>query len=165
MVSGWLARLQRALVDFKASLLVRQAATDAPSATSRKQRARRLGKHGEQAAATFLRRLGYRILAEGHLQRLGEIDLIALDGRCIVFVEVKTWSSSVEALPAEAVDLRKQEKLTRAALTFLKQHALLEQAVRFDVISIVWPASPEEQPAIRHFKHAFEAVGRFQMFR
>ena len=125
----------------------------------------RLGLAGEQAAARFLQRLGYRIVARGHRQRLGEIDLIALDGDCLVFVEVKTWSSADSGDPSLAVDLRKQEKLSRAAIVYLKRRGLLEQRCRFDVVSVVWPAGPTAQPAIRHFIHAFEAIGRGQMFR
>lgn len=125
----------------------------------------RLGLAGEQAAARFLQRLGYRIVARSHRQRLGEIDLIALDGDCLVFVEVKTWSSADSGDPSLAVDRRKQEKLSRAAIVYLKQRGLLEQHCRFDVISIVWSSNRRAPPVIRHFPHAFEAVGRGQMFR
>ncbi len=130
----------------------------------------KLGVAGEKAAARFLRKQGYRIIAHGHRQRLGEIDLIALDGQCLVFVEVKTWKSDKHGDPSEAVDRRKQERITRAALIYLKSKRLLEQPARFDVISIVWPqpnsTQPKStQPTIRHFKHAFEAVGSGQMFR
>lgn len=125
----------------------------------------RLGLAGEQAAARFLQRIGYRILARSHRQRLGEIDLIALDGDCLVFVEVKTWSSADSGDPSLAVDRRKQEKLSRAAIVYLKRRGLLEQRCRFDVVSIVWPSDRRAQPAIRHFPNAFEAIGRGQMFR
>lgn len=125
----------------------------------------RLGLAGERAAARFLQRLGYRILARSHRQRLGEIDLIALDGDCLVFVEVKTWSSADSGDPSLAVDRRKQEKLSRAAIVYLKRRGLLEQRCRFDVISIVWPTDQRAQPVIRHFPNAFEAIGRGQMFR
>ena len=123
-----------------------------------------LGPAGERAAARYLQGIGYRIVARGHRQRLGEIDLIALDGECIVFVEVKTWASDADGDPSRAVDDRKQEKLTRAALIYLKQKRLLEHPARFDVVSIVWPAT-RAKPTLRHFKSAFEAVGRGQMYR
>jgi len=126
---------------------------------------RRLGPAGERAAARFLQQLGYRILARSHRQRLGEIDLIALDGDCLVFVEVKTWSSSDDGDPSLAVDRSKQEKLSRAALVYLKRRGLLEQQCRFDVVSIVWPAGQGCRPTIRHFPSAFEAVGHGQFFR
>jgi putative endonuclease len=124
-----------------------------------------LGSRGERVAAKFLQRLGYRILERSHLQRLGEIDLIAVDGRCIVFVEVKTWSTVEQGDPADAVDHRKQERLTRAALIYLKKRRLLEQPARFDVISVVWPAHARAKPQIRHFINAFEAVGKRDMYR
>jgi putative endonuclease len=127
-----------------------------------------LGAAGEKVAANYLKKLGYRILARGHRQRLGEIDLIALDGQWIVFVEVKTWASSQGGDPSQAVDARKQEKLTRAALIYLKRHGLLEQPARFDVVSIVWPGSVDDvksEPTVRHFKSAFDAVGKGQMYR
>lgn len=123
-----------------------------------------LGVQGEQLASRYLRKLGYRILAHGHRQRLGEIDLVALDGKVLVFVEVKTWRSDRAGDPSEAVDSRKQERLTRAALIYLKRKNLIEQPARFDVVSIVWP-SPEAKPRIRHFINAFDAVGKWQMYR
>lgn len=123
-----------------------------------------LGAAGEKAAAQFLRKLGYRILARGHRQRLGEIDLIALDEGCVVFVEVKTWRSDRVHDPSEAVNRSKQEKLTRAALIYLKKNKLLDVPARFDVISIVW-ADDAQEPTLRHFKSAFEAVGSGQMYR
>ena len=124
----------------------------------------KLGLAGEKLAAKFLKGLGYRILARSHRQRLGEIDIIALDGNCIVFVEVKTWGSDTEGDPSLAVDRSKQEKLTRAAAIYLKQKRLLENPARFDVISIVWNRQSQTQPTIRHFKHAFEAVGYGQLY-
>lgn len=125
---------------------------------------------GEKLAASFLKRLGYRILARGHRQKLGEVDLIALDGKVIVFVEVKTWQHSGASDPSQAgdpsqaVDATKQERLTRAALIYLKRRNLIEQPARFDVISIVI-SSDGSRPKIRHFVNAFEAVGKWQMFR
>ncbi len=125
----------------------------------------RLGLRGEKAAARFLKQKGYRIIDHGHRQRRGEIDLIAVERDCIVFVEVKTWHSDAQADPSEAVDHRKQERLTRAALIYLKQHRLLNQAARFDVIAVVWPAEASQPTSIRHFENAFEAVGKWQMYR
>lgn len=123
-----------------------------------------LGLQGEQLAARFLQKLGYRILARGHRQRLGELDLVALDRETLVFVEVKTWRRGDKGDPAVAVDDRKQDKLTRAALTYMQRRRLLEQRARFDVISIVWESS-DGKPVIRHFINAFEAVGKWQMHR
>lgn len=140
-----------------------------PRLRTTKNSTEKLGLLGEKAAAKYLRRKGYRIIAHSHRQRLGEIDLIAIDRDCLVFVEVKTWRSDDFADPSEAVDLRKQERITRAALIYLKKKKLLDRPARFDVISLVWPADSgsdqPSQPRIRHFENAFEAVGKWQMYR
>ena len=126
--------------------------------------ARKLSAHrGEAAAAHYLRRLGYKIVGRGTHIRRGEIDIIAVDGRTIVFVEVKTRDSSVAGEPHEAVDRNKQERLTRLALVYLKRHRLLDYPARFDVVSILWPRDAR-RPQIQHIKNAFEATGRGQMF-
>ena len=117
------------------------------------------GNRSERAAAVFLRRLGYRILQHNFSCYLGEIDIIALDGRCIVFVEVRSTESADPAGPALSVDFRKQQKLTRLALYYLKAKRLTEHAARFDVLAISWPAQDAE-PKIVHYANAFEAVGR-----
>lgn len=128
-------------------------------------RRHRLGARGEQLAEDFLKKLGYKILARGYRSRLGEIDLIAVDGKCIVFVEVKTWNQDRSADPSAAVDLEKQGKITRTALSYLKQHRLLNQPARFDVLAIILPDAEGALPTIRHYKSAFEAVGQGQLFR
>ena len=125
---------------------------------------RTLGKRGEAAAARFLRRLGYKIVARGHRDRIGEIDLVAVDDRTVVFVEVKTRRGDRVGHPADAVDAEKQRRLSRAALGFLRRHDLLEHAARFDVIAVIWPEK-NGRPRIEHFRNAFPAVGNWQMFR
>ena len=122
---------------------------------------RLLGDRGEREAARYLRGQGMRVLRRGYATTQGEIDLIARDGSTLVFVEVKARR---RGSPAEAVTPEKQRRLTLAALHFLKRHGLLEQPCRFDVVAIVWPEG-RDRPAIEHFPHAFEAVGRWQMFR
>jgi len=124
---------------------------------------RLFGDRGENAAARFLKKQGYRILARQSRSRIGELDLITRDSDgTIVFVEVKTRSSHAAGHPAEAVNFEKQKQITRAALAWLKQNRLLEHRARFDVIAITWRAG--ENPLIEHFVHAFEPVGRGQMF-
>jgi putative endonuclease len=119
---------------------------------------RTLGQRGENEAARYLKRLGYRILARGRRLASGELDLVVLDGRTIVFVEVKTRTSQDVGHPAEAVDANKQRRLTRLAVTFMKRHGLLEYPSRFDVVAITWPEG-RGRPQIEHFKNAFDAVG------
>lgn len=126
-----------------------------------------LGQRGERAAERYLRQRGYIVVARGQRQRIGEIDLVAIDSRTnprtIVFVEVKTRESHIAGHPAEAVDERKQTRLTRLALAYLKFHSLLDQPARFDVIAVTWPAG-SRQPTIEHFENAFEARGLPGMF-
>ena len=122
-----------------------------------------LGQRGEDAAARFLRRLGYKIVGRGDRDKLGELDIVAVDHRTVVFVEVKTRQSPDLGPPEEAVDLRKQRRLTRLALGYLRRHGLLEHAARFDVVALTWPPD-ERRPHIEHFINAFEATDRGQMF-
>jgi putative endonuclease len=122
-----------------------------------------LGQRGEDAAARYLRRAGCKVLARSSRLWPGEIDLVALDGRTIVFVEVKTRTSRDAGHPSEAVDQRKQRRLTVLAVTFLKRHGLLEYPARFDVIAVVWPAN-RRRPMIEHFPNAFDAVGKWELY-
>lgn len=122
-----------------------------------------LGNEGERLAAGYLRRQGYKILARRYRTALGELDLVARDGACIVFVEVKTRRSALAGQPHEAVDRAKQAQLTRLALAFLKRYRRLEQPARFDVVSIIWEG-PSQRPQIVHYRNAFEPPGRGQMF-
>ena len=77
-----------------------------------------LGERGEAVAARYLRRKGYTIVARQAREGFGELDLVAVDRGVVVFVEVKTRRSDSAGHPAEAVDLNKQRRLTRAALAF-----------------------------------------------
>jgi putative endonuclease len=121
------------------------------------------GTRSERAAARFLRRAGLRILTRNYTCPHGEIDLIALDGRTIVFVEVRSTGQDDPTRPAESVDALKQTRLTEVALDYLRRYRLLDQAARFDVLAISWPAGARE-PVIIHHRLAFEAVGRWQMY-
>ena len=121
------------------------------------------GDRSERAAARFLKRQGYRILARNYACPLGELDLVALEGRCLVFVEVRSTGTEDLSAPASSVDREKQRRLTQLALHFMQRHQLLNQSARFDVLALSWPADRRE-PTIVHYRHAFEAVGRFQMY-
>lgn len=122
-----------------------------------------LGPRGEAAAERFLMTRGFRIVDRGVRGLLGEIDLVAVDRRTIVFVEVKTRRTARRGDPADAVDADKQRRLTRLALVWLRRHELLEHPARFDVVAVTWP-NDDEPPHIRHYENAFPAVGRGQFF-
>lgn len=122
-----------------------------------------LGDRGEREAERFLLRRGMVIIDRGFTDRYGEIDLIAVEGKTVVFVEVKTRTSDFRGLPAEAVDERKQRSITKIAQGYLKFNNLMECRVRFDVVSIIWP-EPNSTPHVVHYESAFEAYGDFQMY-
>ncbi len=122
-----------------------------------------LGERGERAAARYLKRLGYKIVFSRHRLRFGEVDIIAVNGQTVVFVEVKTRRDASRGRPSEAVDAKRQGRQTRAALAFLKSHGLLEYASRFDVVEVVWPEG-QRRPEIQHLQNAFAAVGHGQLY-
>jgi putative endonuclease len=122
------------------------------------------GEQGERRAARFLRRLGYHVVATRKRLRYGEIDIVAVDGRTVVFVEVKTRRTDAGITPAEAVNDLRRRRLSRAAVAFLKAHSLLDYPARFDIIEVVWPVTAR-RPTLRHHQNAFSAEGRGQFFR
>ena len=127
-------------------------------------RAPTFGERGERHAARRLRRDGYRIVATRRRLRYGEIDIVAVDGRTVVFVEVKTRRSETGPRPALAVDDLRRRRMTRAATAFLKSHGLLDYPARFDIIEVLWPTG-QRRPQIHHHPNAFPAEGRGQFFR
>ncbi len=110
-----------------------------------------LGSTGEDIAANYLKKKGYKILHRNYKTPLGEADIIVKDKDTIVFVEVKARSSGAFGQPFEAVDYRKQEKLKKIALYYLK-HNRIESPVRFDVVSII---SRDKNAEVNHIAEAF----------
>ncbi len=96
----------------------------------------KLGPLGEELAARFLKRKGYKILERNYRCPFGEVDIVALHRGTLVFVEVKTRKSLAFGHPAEAVDLRKQRRLQRIASCYLGQRRLGDIPVRFDVVAL-----------------------------
>ncbi len=111
-----------------------------------------LGRSGEDRAARHLANLGYRVLERNYSTKQGEIDLIALDRETIVFVEVKTRTSDAYGAPELAVDQRKQERMVKAALGYLKQKRLYHLSCRFDVVAI----SGGKEAKVEIIRDAFE---------
>jgi putative endonuclease len=117
------------------------------------------GHRSERAAAQFIKRLGYRIIARNYTCPLGELDIVALDGACLVFVEVRSTESGNTERAALSVDTAKQRRLTRLAVHFLQIRRLQDHMARFDVLAVSWPANQRE-PHIVHYPNAFEATGK-----
>ena len=113
----------------------------------------RLGRRGEKLAALHLRRQGYRII--DHNVRLpgGELDLVAVKGRTLVVVEVKTRKNPGPRGPAAAVTGAKKRRICRATRQYIRHHNLGPSAVRFDIVAITWPE--HQRPLIEHHKSAF----------
>ena len=117
-----------------------------------------LGKKGEDAAVSFLKDNGYKILLRNYKTNLGEIDIIACDKGTICFIEVKTRQSDRFGLPAEAISESKQRQISKAALIFLKEKKLLDKKARFDVISVFYS---KDAPRLDLIKDAFELNNDF----
>lgn len=113
-----------------------------------------LGKRGEDLAAQFLRKQGFKILQRNCRSRLSELDLIVRDGNAVVFVEVKTCTSETWGAPGDAVTFAKRKKLSKVARQFADRHRLNEFPLRFDVVEIVWG----EPPKVTHYRDAFQVV-------
>lgn len=116
----------------------------------------RLGHWGETQAAQYLMGAGYEILTRNYRTPYGEIDLVSrqetLEGRVLVFVEVKTRSGQSFGYPEESITDRKLEHLLAAAQYYLQQHPNWEGGWRIDVIAI--QHCKQCAPQIRHFENA-----------
>lgn len=97
---------------------------------------RELGALGEKKAVDYLRKKGYRIREKNFRCRAGEIDIVAQDKDCLVFVGVRTRTGSAFGTPEESVDAAKREKLASVALTYLQTHRKMPSLWRFDVVAI-----------------------------
>ena len=108
-----------------------------------------LGERGEKMAAAFLARSGYRLVVSNFkvpvgrnskgVQVTGEIDIIAIDGQTVCFVEVKTRRSDDFTPIIRNVDLRKQRQITRTAKVYRRIFGIWEMPYRFDVVTVLLP--------------------------
>lgn len=106
------------------------------------------GAAGEQAACDYLTRKGYRVLARNFRKSCGELDIVALDGKTLVFVEVKKRASAAFGGPLAAVTLSKQKKIVLTAHYFIKEKAPKFDSIRFDVLCLL-------AGEITHLENAF----------
>ena len=120
-----------------------------------------LGLHGEKLAAAHLLKNGYRLVVANFkvpvgrnskdVSVTGEIDIIALDGETLCFIEVKTRRSDEFTPVITAVDLRKQRQITRTAKVYRRIFAIRDMEWRYDVVTVLMPKHAE--PTIEHFKN------------
>ncbi len=113
---------------------------------------KKLGNKGEEIAARYLEDKGYRILDRNYHCRSGEIDIICLQARTLVFVEVKTRTNTVFGSPEEAITRSKRDHIRKAALDYLDHTSPSFKDIRFDVIGIMME---RDDWAINHITGAF----------
>ena len=114
---------------------------------------RHTGESGESIAVRFLKKKGYEIIEQNYRCKLGEIDIIARDGRVLAFVEVKARRTGDFGGPKWAVTPRKQRKISMVALKYLKETEQMEKKARFDVVAIrLLPGDPD----VEIIKNAFD---------
>lgn len=115
-----------------------------------------VGRFGEQVAVDRLREAGLAIVARNWRCRDGELDIVARDGDCLVFVEVKTRSSRAFGDPAEAINRAKAGRIRRLAVRWIEDNRSSDRfwdAIRFDVVSVV--RRPSGSPDVEHLRGAF----------
>jgi putative endonuclease len=113
-----------------------------------------LGRQGEDLACAALEARGYTILARRYRRRGGEVDIVALDGPTVVFVEVKTRRGSRYGVGADAVTIGKRRRIVATATDFLARHGRLASPCRFDVVAIDMAA---DRPVVELYRNAFDA--------
>lgn len=131
----------------------REIAQDAHEIVSVGKHNKDLGNRGEISAAWYLRRHEFVILDTNWRCNFGEVDIVAMDKDCLVFVEVKTRSSMNQGFPSEAVTAKKRKKYENIALAYLVCHDFSDMPMRFDVVDVV--KLDVDRCAIKHHVNAF----------
>jgi putative endonuclease len=111
------------------------------------------GRWAEKRAEQFLLKKGFRILAKNFRTQRGELDLVAMDGEDLVFVEVKAVRNQ-DAQPERKVDAHKRKNLAFAARCFIAKRHLEDSPARFDIVTIKLDETGCEQ--IEHEPDAFQ---------
>lgn len=113
-----------------------------------------LGKTGEDLACRELERRGYAIVARRYRQRGGELDIVARDGRTLVFVEVKAREGRSFGQAVEAVTALKRRRIVQLAMDYMMRQRLVDCPCRFDVVSIDFETG---SPVIEIYQGAFDS--------
>jgi putative endonuclease len=112
-----------------------------------------LGKMGEAAAASFLKKRGYNIIKQNWIFQKAELDIIAEKNNKIIVTEVKTRGEDHLIDPIRAITMKKQKQMVKAANAYITENDLHSE-VRFDVITVVFNRN---KPEIEHIEDAFYA--------
>lgn len=116
----------------------------------------KLGRDGEEAAAAFLKKRGYRIIEKNFRAKAGEIDIIAEKASTLVFIEVKARVSHEFGHPFHAITPAKQRKIIQAAQSFIAKHRLLENPVRFDAVGVTRDPGNSKSFQVELLENAFQ---------
>jgi len=119
-----------------------------------KDKRQQLGKDSEQLAVEYLQKEGYEILQRNYRIRSGEIDVVAKEKNTLVFIEVKSRSTTRYGHAIQSLTRQQQKRLSKTALTYMHQHKLKDQSARFDVVAI--QKNQYMGIEIRLIKNAFE---------
>lgn len=111
-----------------------------------------LGRQGEQFVVQYIEQLGWKVISKNYHSRFGEIDIIAMDGREIVFIEVKARSNREYGEPQESVDRRKLNKMIKTAQLYLLSKQQENESYRFDLFTL---KKSQNGLQIEHFKNIF----------
>lgn len=94
------------------------------------------GRLGEDQAVQILRAKGYKIICRNFSTKFGELDIVAMDGNCLVFVEVKARFTKTYGNGLESITQKKRQHMGRVALTYLIRNGIRDRSCRFDVIAL-----------------------------
>lgn len=111
-----------------------------------------VGKWGEETAARYLEDKGYTIVARHFTHRIGEIDIVAVKGGRVIFVEVKTRTNNRFGAPEESIGYHKQEKLRRTADVYMLKHRLHNTPYQIDSVAVMYDPMTK-QTTIRHLEN------------
>lgn len=111
-----------------------------------------MGEQGEELAADYLSKQGYRIVERRFRCKLGEIDIIAQDGSQLLFVEVKTRKNTSFGSPSEAVSHKKQQNIIHTARQYLSYKRQQNSPCRFDIVEVILDKG---KASVNHIPNAF----------
>lgn len=118
------------------------------------------GKKGEKLALSYLKREGYSILIKNYRTKFGEIDIVGKEGGYICFIEVRSGNRERFGEPEYTIDKKKQNRIAKTALAYIKRNSLEDDNARFDVVCI--KNIDSLSPQIRLIRNAFELDNRYR---
>ncbi len=114
----------------------------------------RKGREAEEMAVAWLESKGWTILDRNYSFMRAEVDVVAYDQKCIVFVEVRSLADTKFGYPEETIGREKEKQIYKAAEAWMYERKMEGSPARFDVVSIV--QKENEAPSIQHFENAFQ---------